>query len=66
VWQLYAEALKQFGPISTMIERDDDIPPLPILLNELQKARSIAQNILGENSTHLHTSEGHSHANNLS
>ncbi len=41
VWQLYAEAVKRIGPVATMIERDDDIPPLPALLAELDLARSI-------------------------
>ncbi|HOY23111.1 MAG TPA: DUF692 domain-containing protein [Cellvibrio sp.] len=42
VWNLYAESVKRFGHISTMIERDDDIPPLNTLLTELQKARDIS------------------------
>ena len=42
VWTLYREALRRFGPISTMIERDDDIPPLETLLGELAQARAIA------------------------
>ena len=42
VWDLYREALRRFGPVSTMIERDDDIPPLQTLLDELQIARDIA------------------------
>ena len=42
VWDLYAESVKRFGHISTMIERDDDIPPLNTLLTELQKARDIS------------------------
>lgn len=42
VWNLYAESVKRFGYISTMIERDDDIPPLNTLLSELQKARDIS------------------------
>ncbi len=42
VWDLYAESVKRFGHISTMIERDDDIPPLQTLLEELQKARDIS------------------------
>lgn len=42
VWNLYAESVKRFGNVSTMIERDDDIPPLQILLRELQKARDIS------------------------
>jgi uncharacterized protein (UPF0276 family) len=42
VWELYAKALKRFGPVSTMIERDDNIPPLQELLDELDTARDIA------------------------
>ena len=38
VWELYRIALKRFGPISTMIERDDSIPPLSELLEELTEA----------------------------
>ncbi|HLY90659.1 MAG TPA: DUF692 domain-containing protein [Acetobacteraceae bacterium] len=41
VWTLYAEALAQLGPVATMIERDDDIPPLVDLLDELARARVI-------------------------
>lgn len=48
VWELYAESVRQFGPISTMIERDDDIPPLNVLLSELQKSRSISEAVLAE------------------
>lgn len=39
VWALYESAIKRFGPISTMIERDDHIPPLPELIAELDQAR---------------------------
>ena len=28
VWDFYREAVTYFGPVSTMIERDDNIPPL--------------------------------------
>ena len=42
VWRLYAAALARFGPRSTMIERDDSIPPLPELLAELERARTLA------------------------
>lgn len=41
VWALYADALKRFGPVSTMIERDDRIPPLDELVTELDQARRI-------------------------
>ena len=46
VWDLYQTALKHFGEVPTMIERDDRIPPLPELLDELATARTIAENIL--------------------
>lgn len=46
VWDLYAEALRMFGPVSTMIERDAHIPPLPELMAELEQARRIAAPIL--------------------
>ena len=43
VWALYKAACQRFGAVATMIERDDDIPPLTTLLDELNMARSIAQ-----------------------
>ncbi|WP_207215780.1 DUF692 domain-containing protein [Pseudolysobacter antarcticus] len=46
VWDLYRHAVRRFGPVSTMIERDDKIPPLTELLAELQHAREIAEPIL--------------------
>lgn len=42
VWSLYREALERFGPVPTMIERDDHIPPLHELVAELHIARAIA------------------------
>ena len=45
VWQLYDAALRRFGPVSTMIERDDNIPSLDVLLEELQRARSAARSL---------------------
>ncbi|MFS2139528.1 DUF692 domain-containing protein [Duganella sp. Dugasp56] len=43
VWALYAEALRRFGPVATMIERDDNIPPLAELTAELRRARAFAE-----------------------
>jgi uncharacterized protein len=43
VWDLYAHVLPRLGPVATMIERDDAIPPLHELLAELGVARTIAQ-----------------------
>jgi len=42
VWDLYRAACEHLGPVDTMIERDDNIPPLPEVLVELDAARRIA------------------------
>lgn len=42
VWELYAQACQRFGAVATMIERDDHIPPLSELLDEMVIARRIA------------------------
>lgn len=42
VWSLYAAVCKALGPVATMIERDDAIPPLAELLSELDRARRTA------------------------
>jgi len=42
VWELYQAALRRFGKVATMIERDDHIPPLADLVTELDQARGIA------------------------
>jgi uncharacterized protein (UPF0276 family) len=43
VWRLYHAALERFGPVATLIEWDTDIPPLEVLLDEAQRARSAQQ-----------------------
>lgn len=45
VWELYKACQKRFGPVSTIIERDDNIPPLSELLPEIEKIRTIAAEI---------------------
>jgi uncharacterized protein (UPF0276 family) len=42
VWKLYSYTIEAFGPISTMIERDDHIPELDVLVAELDQARALA------------------------
>lgn len=42
VWSLFAEAMRLLGPVATMIERDDDIPELDVLIDEMENARRIA------------------------
>ena len=48
VWDLYADTLKHFGKVSTMIERDDNIPALAALIAEVDHARQIAAEIFVE------------------
>ncbi|MET3119157.1 uncharacterized protein (UPF0276 family) [Undibacterium sp. GrIS 1.8] len=48
VWDLYAHALRRFGQVASMIERDDNIPPLTELVEELAIARRIAQRVKTE------------------
>ncbi|MBV8405691.1 MAG: DUF692 domain-containing protein [Gammaproteobacteria bacterium] len=48
VWTLYAAALRRFGRVSTMIERDDHIPPLEELCAELAQARALCERTLAE------------------
>ncbi|ACK52578.1 protein of unknown function DUF692 [Methylocella silvestris BL2] len=42
VWSLFERACRRFGAISTMIERDDNFPPLQELVAELDRARAVA------------------------
>ena len=46
VWQLYAAAVRRCGAVSTMIERDDRIPPLAELCSELEQARALCARTL--------------------
>ena len=46
VWALFAAALRRFGPVSAMIERDDRFPPFTELLAELGQMRGIAAEVL--------------------
>jgi hypothetical protein len=41
VWDLYRYALDRLGPTPTLIERDNDIPALPVLLAEARHAERI-------------------------
>jgi uncharacterized protein (UPF0276 family) len=43
VWALYAHAVRRFGPVPTMIEWDNDLPPFSTLLAEAAKADRVAR-----------------------
>ena len=43
VWQVFSHAIARLGSKPTLIEWDTDIPPLDVLLDEAQRARSLMQ-----------------------
>lgn len=43
VWSLYQEALRRFGPVPTLIEWDNNMPPLEVLLGEASHAASLME-----------------------
>lgn len=46
VWDLYSYTIAKLGAVSTMIERDDNMPELDVLVQELQIARDLSANAL--------------------
>ena len=38
VWALYRQTVIRLGPVPTLIEWDNDIPPLAVLLDEMRTA----------------------------
>jgi len=38
VWQVYAHALRRLGPVPSLIEWDNELPPLSVLLGEMAQA----------------------------
>ena len=52
VWDLYEYSIARLGPIPTMIERDDHIPPLAELLSELDIARERSARAIARESSH--------------
>jgi uncharacterized protein (UPF0276 family) len=48
VWALYRDTLAQTGPLPTLIERDNDIPPFPVLLAEARQAEAVLDSLACE------------------
>jgi uncharacterized protein len=46
VWALYRDAVRRFGAVSTIIERDDHIPPLAEVIAESRQAAAIEAEVL--------------------
>lgn len=47
VWDLYRQVLRRFGPVPTIVEWDQDLPPLEGVLGEARKAQAIERDELG-------------------
>jgi uncharacterized protein (UPF0276 family) len=47
VWSLYGEAVRRFGPLSTLVEWDDHIPSFEELVAEADRARALEAEVLG-------------------
>jgi uncharacterized protein (UPF0276 family) len=43
VWSLYTEALRRFGPIPTLIEWDNNVPPLETLVGQARHADTVIE-----------------------
>ncbi len=41
VWELYREVLKRCGPVATLIERDNRVPPFAVLHAEARQAQAL-------------------------
>ncbi len=48
VWELYREAVRLFGEVSTLVEWDDHIPELAVVRAERDKAAAIAAEVRAE------------------
>lgn len=48
VWTLYAETIRRAGPLPTLIEWDNDVPPFAELLAEAQRAAAILTTTRGD------------------
>jgi len=41
VWSLLAQTYQRIGPVPTLLERDFNFPPLPVLLQEVAHIRAM-------------------------
>jgi uncharacterized protein (UPF0276 family) len=48
VWDLYRAAVRRFGRVSTLVEWDDQLPPVEDVLAEAERARAVEADVLAE------------------
>lgn len=53
VWELYQKAVERFGPVSTLVEWDTNIPEFSGLVEEVNRARSLQEQTLGKIDRHV-------------
>lgn len=41
VWRLYERTIDRLGPVPTLLERDNEVPPLPVLVAEAARAEAV-------------------------
>jgi uncharacterized protein (UPF0276 family) len=41
VWTLLEKTYARLGPVPTLLERDFNIPPLPVLVREVERVREL-------------------------
>ncbi|MDE1948308.1 MAG: DUF692 domain-containing protein [Burkholderiales bacterium] len=41
VWALYGRLVGRLGPVPTLLERDNEVPPLPVLVAEASRAEAV-------------------------
>ena len=46
VWALYERLVRRTGPVSTLVEWDEEIPPLEVVAAEARRARAVAESAL--------------------
>jgi uncharacterized protein (UPF0276 family) len=46
VWSLYRDAVRRLGPVATLVEWDDHIPPIENVLAEAERARAVEADAL--------------------
>lgn len=44
-WELYRTAISRFGPVTTLVEWDNDLPDWHVLVGQAEKARELVQDV---------------------
>jgi len=49
VWALYRAAVLHCGPVSTLVEWDEEVPDYDVLVAQAERARALEAEVLGQN-----------------